>query len=221
MNTIICDDSKKFGPMASEWCQEKINSVGARSIFIPAGNTPIPLYEVWRATKPQFLQGIDLLQIDEVLTGSQRGVFKKFFTDHLPEYKKQMKFIDRADQGADLGILGLGLNGHVAFHEPGLPGDFFSGCVRLNEVTCKYLDLAPGTWGLTYGAGAFMKCKSILIMVNGFSKREILTRLLNGDPSVPAAALLKHRDLTILADRDAWPVTRPTNGCRFEANGAA
>jgi 6-phosphogluconolactonase/glucosamine-6-phosphate isomerase/deaminase len=205
MNTIIFDNPTTVGRAASNWCRDKILQSKARSIFVPAGKTPEALYEVWRAERPTYLKGIDLLQIDDVLTGPKQGMFKKFFDQHLPGFENQLKYIETANQSADLGILGLGLNGHVAFHEPGVDPNFFSGCVKLNDVTCDHLELKRGTWGITYGAGAFNNCKSVLMMVNGASKREILKRFLGGDPTVPAAALLHHPDLTILADREAWP----------------
>jgi 6-phosphogluconolactonase/glucosamine-6-phosphate isomerase/deaminase len=216
MNTIISDNPTTVGREAAAWCHHKILQHNVRSIFLPAGKTPEALYEVWCAERPSYLNNIDLLQIDDVLTGEKRGMFKSFFDKHLPGYERQLKYIDTANQPAELGMLGLGLNGHVAFHEPGVDSSFFSGCVRLNELTCDHLGLERGTWGITYGAGAFMNCKSILMMVNGSSKREILKRLLAGDPTVPAAALLKHTDLTIIADREAWPTVLPTRNRESE-----
>ncbi|MEK7357725.1 MAG: 6-phosphogluconolactonase, partial [Bdellovibrionota bacterium] len=109
------------------------------------------------------------------------------------------------DAVADVAILGLGLNGHVAFHEPGLGRDFFSGCVKLSDTTVGQLAAEPETWGITYGAGAFARCRSVCIMVGGASKRDVLKRLLAGDDSLPATALMKHPDLTIFADRAAHP----------------
>jgi hypothetical protein len=163
------------------------------------------LYKVWETKKPDYLRGMDLVQIDDVLTGSQRGMFKRFFDEHLPSYLTQLRGIEMGDRQADLAVLGLGLNGHVAFHEPGVDSGFYSGCVRLSEVTCQNLELEPGTWGISYGAQAFNACKSILMIVCGSSKREILQRLLEGESSVPASALLNHPSFTILADREALP----------------
>jgi glucosamine-6-phosphate deaminase len=101
---------------------------------------------------------------------------------------------------ADLAWLGLGLNGHVGFHEPGIDPRMFSGCVRLSAKSTETLQLEPDTWGLTYGVGAFMACKAILILVRGESKREVLTRLLRADPALPASHLLRHGNLTSLSD---------------------
>ncbi len=205
MNTIICEESLTLGRAASNWVQDRVRRHQAKSIFIPAGQTPIPLYQLWEKEKPDFLKGLAFLQIDEVLTGSQKGVFKDFFQQHLPSFRNQIRYIEAAEHVADLAILGLGVNGHVAFHEPGIDNQFYSGCVQLTSKTCEYLKLEPNTWGLTYGVGAFVRCKSVMMTVTGKGKREVLARLLREDRELPATALLHHQDLTLLADREALP----------------
>lgn len=205
MNTIICEEPLTLGRAASNWVQERVRRFKAQSIFIPAGNTPIPLYEFWEKERPDFLRNVTFLQIDDVLTGKQKGVFKEFFAKHLPSYRNQIQYIEAAEQVADLAILGLGVNGHVAFHEPGIDNRFYSGCVPLTAKTCGYLGLEPNTWGITYGVDAFIRAKSILMTVTGPGKREILGRLLKEDRQLPATALLHHADITLLADHAALP----------------
>jgi 6-phosphogluconolactonase/glucosamine-6-phosphate isomerase/deaminase len=211
MNILFCEENAEVGEAASAWCRENIKRHRANSLYVPAGRTPISLYKIWEKEKPEYLRGLDLVQIDDVLTGAQTGVFKRFFAEHLPSYISQLRLINRGDHQADIAILGLGLNGHVAFHEPGIDVGFYSGCVRLSEVTCQNLELEPGTWGISYGAGAFSSCKSILMVVCGASKREILQRLLESDSTVPASALLNHPSFTLLADRDALPAGAQKN----------
>ncbi len=184
---------------ASEWLARHI-AEGARSVFLPAGKTPEKLYALWEKERPKFLEGATLKQIDDVLTGPQAGVFKKFFEEHLPSYTGQFEWIDRADGGADVAILGLGLNGHIAFHEPSLPTNFYGGCVELTEITRRTLGLGEPTWGLTYGASTFMQCRSILMIASGESKRDVVARLSQASPTLPASVLLEHRDFTLLID---------------------
>lgn len=205
MNAIVCEEPSTIGRAASNWCRQKFKKFGATSIFVPAGKTPIPLYEDWERTRPDFLHRARLLQIDEILTGKRKGEFKNFFSQHLPSYLNQIELISSADEIADLAILGLGLNGHVAFHEPGLAPQFVGGCVSLSKPTCDYLQLEPTTWGLTYGVGTFIQAKAILMIVTGGSKNSILTRLTNRDPELPATHLMTHQDFTLVCDREAWP----------------
>ncbi len=206
MKLIICETSDELSQVASEWCEKEVRQTSAQSLFIPAGQTPGGLYRIWEKIKPDYLKNLSLLQIDEIKSGAKQGEFQRFFRQQLPSYLKQIKWIDQADQVAEIGLLGLGLNGHVGFHEPGLPSSFQSGCVQLSETTCQLLGLEAHTWGVTYGAGAFLRCQRLLLMVQGVKKREILKKVL--DPQnlgLPAQYLLAHGGLTILADREALP----------------
>ncbi len=203
MEFKICKDHEELTQETSSWCHNKVQATGAKSLYLPAGNTPVPIYKEWTQRPPLFLQKLSLIQIDDIITGPKAGIFKSFFLQNLPGHESQFRWIgDQYDQG-DLSILGLGINGHIAFHEPELPKDFYSGCVHLSEKTCQSLGVDASTWGVTYGASAFLKSKAILMLVLGEAKREVLQRLINKDPSLPATALCYHSDFTILADHGA------------------
>jgi 6-phosphogluconolactonase/glucosamine-6-phosphate isomerase/deaminase len=185
--------------LANDWLSEKVRTTGARRLYLPAGETPIPIYQNWTKAEPAFLKSLGLYQIDEVLTGPRRGMFKSFFEEQLPNLQNQFTWIEGGGyEPADLAILGLGLNGHVAFHEPHLPLEFKYGEVELSPETCSRLDISPGTKGLTYGLGSFMNCKAVLMIVRGESKQTIVNRLANENESLPAHALKQHADFSLL-----------------------
>lgn len=205
MEIIICEDNNELARAASNWCETNVQVHQARSIFIPAGKTPVKLYELWEREKPDFLNGLELLQIDDVLGGEGPGPFRRFLETQLRSYHSQIRAIELADRLADLAVLGLGLNGHVAFHEPGIPSPFYSGCIRLSHQTCETLQVAPHTWGVTYGVDAFLESKAILLLVSGASKTDVLSRFLAGAPTLPATVLRTHPNVTLIADREAYP----------------
>jgi 6-phosphogluconolactonase/glucosamine-6-phosphate isomerase/deaminase len=200
MDLISCKTHDEIVERAHLWCESRVKSCGAQSIFLPAGNTPTALFKFWEKTKPSFLQGKRLLQVDDVITGKQQGMFRRYFEDNLPSYKHQLQKLETGDEVADLAILGFGINGHVAFHEPGIPKDFFSGCLPLSEESKKTLSLEPDAWGLTYGLGAFLKTKAVLLIVTGEKKRPMFERFQKETDTFPAACLKAHRDLTVLVD---------------------
>lgn len=200
MDLKICKDGQDLIQAISSWCESKVRTCKAKSLYLPAGNTPLPIYKSWAENRPSFLSSLQLLQIDDILTGPKAGLFKGFLQSHLSPFQKQFHWIGEKFEQADLGILGLGLNGHVAFHEPSLPKDFYQGCVRLEPPTCQSLQVPEGTWGLTYGASAFLQTKSLLMIVTGNSKRLILQQLLSSKSSLPAAILKSHQDFTLIAD---------------------
>ncbi len=154
-------------------------------VFLPAGNTCRPIYESWAKNVPNFLERIEPYQIDEILDGKSQ--FAQFFSNHLPI---PVSKIDKGNVTCDLALLGLGLNGHVGFHEPGIDERFYSGCLPLSPSTCKNLNIPTSAWGVTYGVGAFKECKKILLIVRGSSKQEILSKCLRGAP-LPGAKILE------------------------------
>ncbi len=208
MELIACESIEDMVRHAHLWCQSRISSQPTdpkqkvRSIFLPAGKTPTRLYQFWESQHPTYLQGVSLLQIDDVRTGPQEDVFKRYFESALPHSMGAFRSITIADDQADLAILGFGLNGHVAFHEPGIPFDFYSGCVRLSSESRQSLGLKEETWGVTYGLGAFLKTKAVLLMVSGAAKRDTFRRFLAENDTFPATGLKRHADLTVLVDFD-------------------
>ncbi len=205
MKILKCSNPRDAAIKANEWCEQAVTELQANKMYIPAGNTPKLLYELWEGNRPGYLEGLSLFQIDEVISSTGKGMFEAFFNEHLPTYKQQVNFINEEWSQAEIAVLGLGLNGHVAFHEPNIPRHFTFGRVELADDTCENLNIPNKSWGLSYGLGAFLNCKRILLIVCGKNKKDILQKVLDNNPDVPAAALLSHPGLTILADEAAWP----------------
>jgi 6-phosphogluconolactonase/glucosamine-6-phosphate isomerase/deaminase len=178
-------------------------------IFIPAGNTPIQLYRLWEKERPFYLMDRTLLQIDEVIRDSKEGLFENFFKKHLPSYFNQIQTLNQKSLGLRLhenpktriAILGLGLNGHVAFHEPFIKRPFYFACVNLSKETARNLDCDEGAWGISYGVDAFLGCAEVFLLVYGSSKKEVLRRFLEKDHALPATALWEHSRVNLITDQ--------------------
>ncbi len=194
---------------AHQWFMNAYTLDGCRSFYLPAGQTPVPLYQYWQEYLPDFLGQCRLLQIDDVMTGSKKNLFSSFFKEHLSVFQKCLIPPYQEFVQAEAALLGLGRNGHLGFHEPGLPIDLYLACVPLEAVTCDHLKLEISTWGLTYGLKAFMNCKKVLLLVRGKEKQAILREVIKSDsqwPHSPAAYLLHHHpQVTILYDQEADP----------------
>ena len=181
----------------------KAKDAGVEDLLVPAGGTPESFYRALIKANDLKLKSLNLWQIDEIISGPKSGIFKKFFHKHLGPLKKQLIEIEKITappQGPYYSFLGLGVNGHVAFHEPHIPSNFSLGCVSLGDETLTYLELEEPTWGLTFGLETFLKSERIFLMVKGQHKSEVLRRFLENDPSVPAVHLKKHKNLTLLLD---------------------
>ena len=113
--------------------------------------------------------------------------------------------------GADLQILGIGLNGHIGFNEPA--DEFTKGTnpVKLTESTIKAnsrffeSESDVPTMALSMGIGQIMRAKKIILLANGKAKAEILEAALFGavTPRVPASILQFAADVEVYADGDA------------------
>jgi glucosamine-6-phosphate deaminase len=111
----------------------------------------------------------------------------------------------------DLQILGLGHNGHIGFNEPDPSLVSGTHLVQLKQETreanARYfnsIDEVP-THALTMGVGTILKAKTILLIVRGADKAEIVHRALTGpiQTELPATLLQTHPHLVVLLDAEA------------------
>ncbi|GAB3062379.1 glucosamine-6-phosphate deaminase [Virgibacillus ainsalahensis] len=113
--------------------------------------------------------------------------------------------------GIDLQVLGIGINGHIGFNEPGTPFDSRTHVVDLEESTrqanarfFRSLDDVPKQ-AITMGIDTIMESKKIILLVSGESKREALNKLMNREVTedVPASVLQNHKNVVVVADEAA------------------
>ncbi|MCS7240249.1 MAG: glucosamine-6-phosphate deaminase [Candidatus Bipolaricaulota bacterium] len=113
--------------------------------------------------------------------------------------------------GIDLAVLGLGINGHIAFNEPGTPFESRTHVAILAPETRQRLAKDFGglektpMQAITMGIKTIMNARSIILMVCGKEKEEALRRALFGPISstLPASILQLHPDVIVLADFEA------------------
>lgn len=114
--------------------------------------------------------------------------------------------------GFDLAILGLGPNGHLGFNEPPSEPD---APTRVVDLTEESLISNAGYWGsrddvprqaLTAGMAGLLAARTILLVVSGTHKHDILRQTIEGPvtPAVPASFLQQASGAIIIADRAAW-----------------
>jgi glucosamine-6-phosphate deaminase len=115
---------------------------------------------------------------------------------------------------ADLGpisvqLLGLGVNGHIAFNEPGSPFDSTTRRVELHSDTIKansvYFDdpASIPDHAITQGLATIGQSSKLLLLVFGPAKKAALSAALkHPDLSTPLAAFANHGDLVLITDLD-------------------
>ena len=108
--------------------------------------------------------------------------------------------------GIDLQLLGIGLDGHIGFNEPGDTFvkethviDLHESTIRANARFFAKEEDVPRR-AVTMGMGGIMQAKKVLLIANGDAKRDIVRRAFEGPitPQVPASILQLHPDLTVI-----------------------
>lgn len=113
----------------------------------------------------------------------------------------------RSCGGIDLQILGLGVNGHIGFNEPGSGLACRTRLVALSARTRRAN--APGfapapvpPAALTMGIGTICEARRLLLLATGPAKAEAVRAMVEGPVTakVPASALQLHPDAVVMLD---------------------
>ena len=110
--------------------------------------------------------------------------------------------------GIDLCILGIGVNGHIAFNEPGSTVDCRTRLVDLTENTIeansRFFESASEVprHAITMGIGTILESRRIVLMATGKAKAAVVKAAIEGpaDPVNPASLLQQHPNLTFMLD---------------------
>ncbi len=113
-------------------------------------------------------------------------------------YADTLRQIAGAPAVLDLAHLGLGPDGHTASLVPGDP------VLQIVDADVALTGEYQGRRRMTLTYPMLNRARRILWLVSGHAKVEMLKRLREGDPAIPAGRISRHQAL-ILADRDAAP----------------
>ena len=117
--------------------------------------------------------------------------------------------------GLDLCLLGIGGNGHIAFNEPGSPFDSQTRVVDLATETRAAAGpafsggLAPAL-AITVGIATILSARRCVLLAHGAGKAQVIARSLGepASPALPASALQRHPNTTIILDAAAASALR-------------
>jgi len=234
MEVQIAADYDDMSRSAARVLRSWIDEVAAPYIVLPTGSTPVGLYASLVAeSPPNCLERATVIQLDEyhglarddartlsaklarmlleplAIPSSRILCFDPAAEDCRAETDRIEAQVDAS--GIDIAILGLGLNGHVGFNEP---GSTFESKSRLVHLTAETIRSNAAHWGgehmvprsgFTLGLGTLAQARRTLLMVSGEKKAAILAAVLEGpvSSSVPATYLRTVPGVTVIADRDA------------------
>src|SRR5690625_921653 len=235
---IITKDYDEMSRRAADFVADKLRQNPELRLGLPTGNTPRGMYEqlVERYARGELdFSRVHTFNLDEYwgLEPDHPAAFARYIQNHFlrhvnvpsgqahwPAGKGDAAENARTyearigAEGLDIIILGIGVNGHIGFNEPGAAFDARTGFVQLAERTRQDAFHPRSGFatredvpihGITMGIGTILEAKSILLLASGASKAEAIQRALEGPVTeeVPASALQRHGDVTVIVDEAA------------------
>ena len=228
---VIIGSEEEIAKMAAQQYVELLKKKPNAVLGGATGSTPLGLYaELARLNKEGVISFKDVttFNLDEYvgLDGNHDQSYRYFMNhnlfDHIDIDKAKTHVPDginleniktydaqiEAAGGIDLQILGIGVDGHIAFNEPGTPWDSLTHVVDLEENTREVnsrffnsIDEVP-TQAVTMGIKSIMHARSIILMAIGENKADVVEKMINGpiDTQVAASILQLHPDCTVYLD---------------------
>jgi glucosamine-6-phosphate isomerase len=143
------------------------------------------------------------------IKSSQVHLFDALTMNEEMECERMNKLIEEKG-GIDLMLVGVGINGHIGFNEPGADIDSNAHIARLEEITKsigqKYFnEEVTIDKGMTIGLKQVMNAKSLIMMANGKKKALVIRRIINENISTdfPATLMRQHKNALLMVDEEA------------------
>jgi len=205
-------------------------------LCMASGSTPVLTYKYFVETVLQEkidLSKVTFIGLDEWLgiPPDNEGSCHYFFQQHLFQYLafasnnihlfnalaeqplkecKKMDAIIAGKGGIDLMLVGIGMNGHIGFNEPGVSFALYSHIITLDETTVtvgqKYFTKTTAlSQGITLGLQHLMESKKVLLLANGKNKAQIIQQTIEGGVTneIPATIMKQHQNSIVMLDEEA------------------
>ena len=232
MKIVCCNDYCEMSRVAADIVADVVKNKPNCVLGLATGSSPEGIYKnlvKWYNDGILDFSEVTSVNLDEYvgLKGDHPQSYRYFMQDKLfdhvnicrektfvpngcaADYAKECAAYDQmiADMdGIDLQLLGIGLDGHIGFNEP---GDHFDGATHVVdlhdstiEANSRFFNSADEVpkQAVTMGMMSIMRSKKILLVANGAAKKDILLRACNGPitPEIPASLLQLHPDVTVI-----------------------
>lgn len=212
---------------------EFIRETPSLRVCLPTGDTPVPVYRELAAAERRgevSLEAATVVMLDEWVglpPGDPARCDVRLREDLLDHFARPPAAVvaidvdgqdpaasaaihDRAARDLDLAVLGIGMNGHVGFNEPGSRPDDPTRLVRLavssrEAATTRYGASLTPTAGVTVGLARLLEAREVWLLATGERKASILRRAIRDPEGVdcPASYLRRHPRLRVFADEPA------------------
>ncbi|MCK4271450.1 glucosamine-6-phosphate deaminase [bacterium] len=237
MEVIVKENYDKMSRLAAKIIAEVVREKPRAVLGLATGSTPMGTYkELIRLHKEE---GLDFSQVvtfnlDEYIglppehEQSYHYFMKENFFDHinippgnihlppgmvenLLEACRQYEQDIKDAGGIDIQLLGIGVNGHIAFNEPGSSlgsrtrvKTLDNNTIQNNSRFFERIEDVP-KYAITMGIGTVMNSQRLLLLATGVNKAHAIAITVEGPITalVPATIVQLHRQATLVVDRQA------------------
>ena len=237
MKVIVTKNYDEMSKKAAELMAEIIKNKPACVLGLATGDTPIGMYNElvakYEAGEIDF-SAVRSMNLDEYYPispdndQSSRHFMNKHLFDRVNIDKANTRVPDGTAEnvrefcsayeahldalgGTDVQVLGIGVDGHIGFNEPGTPFGSITHVVELHESTreanarfFESIDEVP-PHAVTMGIKTVMNAKKIILIATGKAKAPIVKEFIQGPVTeeVPASVLQLHPNVEIFLDHEA------------------
>lgn len=237
MKIIVFEKEEHLDAYVGEYICHFIRNHSQPVIGFATGSTPLGVYRYfidnYQAQKVSFRQ-VKAFNLDEYvgLTPSHPRSFasamKNELFSHIDILPENINALDGSKEDMiqecqrceslidanpiDIQILGIGMDGHIAYNEPGSPLDGACHVVDLHQESIEssldygfdHIEDVP-TQGVTQGIGTIMKAKQLIMMAKGEKKADLVKRMIYGEVTsdFPSSIIQRHPNVIICLDRSA------------------
>ena len=237
MKILVFEKEEHLDAYVGEYICHFIRNHSQPVIGFATGSTPLGVYRYfidnYQAQKVSFRQ-VKAFNLDEYvgLTPSHPRSFasamKNELFSHIDILPENINALDGSKENMiqecqryeslidanpiDIQILGIGMDGHIAYNEPGSPLDGACHVVDLHQESIEssldygfdHIEDVP-TQGVTQGIGTIMKAKQLIMMAKGEKKADLVKRMIYGEVTsdFPSSIIQRHPNVIVCLDRSA------------------
>lgn len=236
MKIIITDDAAKTASAAAAEILDQVKKKPASRLGLATGSTAEAIYayivKAYREGKADFSR-VSTINLDEYVglspahPQSYRASMNRWLFDQIDIDKRNtivasgegdpadstVRFRSAVRSGGpiDLQLLGVGVNGHIGFNEP---GDKLWNSAHMEWLTESTIAMNERFFdskrnvpkaAITMGMGEILGAKRIVLAAMGGNKANALRELLLHDEiscNIPVSFLKLHTDVTVILDRE-------------------
>lgn len=234
MTIKVLKDKKALSRYISDLLIDRINGSQHLNLGLATGSTFTKVYKMlidahlhdqlsFKAVKTFNLD--EYVDIDQSHPETYRNFMNRHLFDHIdidkdnthfPPTEVNAEYTEYDDAiskqgGIDIQLLGLGVNGHIGFNEPGVPFNTKTHKVQLEETTRKAnkkffetIEQVP-SHAVTMGIESIMASKMIILAAYGHHKAQAVKDMIEGAITTdhPASILQNHRECLVVLDEAA------------------